>query len=302
MLTRDIEAFFGLAKTCEPLHPACAKGVYLVTPEGFSLAAESAQDNVYMDMQLPVRSELALSQHQNLANALSQQLPVISFPGRAATPDALFPNNVFATAKNKILLGHMRHAVRQAEAERIDIVGFFRNVLNYELHDLRQQPGICELTGSLIIDRARNIAYCGLSERCDETGAEAMYRAFGLKACLMFDLAPGEYHTNVVLTILASRGAIIAPDGFSDARVSNAIASFYAPSAVVLTVVEKAAFAANAIALQEDAVWMSQKAAESLSMENRGILKKAGFNIYSVDLSEIEKAGGSLRCCVGEIY
>ncbi|MGH8051452.1 MAG: arginine deiminase-related protein [Arenimonas sp.] len=302
MLTRDIDAFFGFAKTCEPQYPACAKAVYLVTPEGFSLAAESAQDNVYMNMQVSVRTDLALAQHQKLANALSQQLPVVSFPGRAKTPDAVFPNNVFATAKNKILLGHMKHPVRQAEAERPDMLGFFRDVLDYELIDLRQQPGICELTGSLIIDRARNIAYCGLSERCDEAGAEAMYRAFGLKACLMFDLAPGEYHTNVVLTILASRGVIIAPDGFNDSRVSDAIASFYSSNAVVLSAEEKNAFAANAIALLENAVWMSQMAADKLSSANRETLEKAGFNVHAVDLSEIEKAGGSLRCCVGEIF
>ncbi len=302
MLTRDLDAFFSFAKTCEPQLPSCAKGVYLVTPEKFSLAAESAQDNVYMDMQQAVQSDVALAQHLNLVQALSKHLPAIAFSGRAETPDAIFPNNVFATANNKIILGHMRHAVRQAEAERTDILGFFRDVLGYQLIDLRKQPGICELTGSLIIDRARNIAYCGLSERCDEAGARAMLEAFGLQACLMFDLAPGEYHTNVVLTILASRGVIIAPDGFLDAHVSNAIAEFYAPNAVVLSQSEKNAFAANAMSLSEDAVWMSRMAANSLSDTNRAILKEAGFNVHAVDISEIEKAGGSLRCCIGEIY
>jgi len=302
MLTRDADAFFRFANTCEPQYPTCAKAVYLVTPEGFSLASESAQDNVYMDLGKSVKADVALAQHRNLAHAISKQLPTICFPGRTETPDAVFPNNVFATAKNKILLGHMRHPVRQAESEREDMLGFFRDVLAYELVDLRTQPGICELTGSLIIDRARNIAYCGLSERCDAVGARAMYEAFGLKACLMFDLAPGEYHTNVVLAILASRGVIIAPDGFADRSVSDAIARFYAPHAVVLSTPEKNAFAANAISLREDAVWMSQHAADSLGISSREILDRAGFNVHAVDLSEIEKAGGSLRCCVGEIY
>jgi hypothetical protein len=302
MLTRDIDAFFEFAKTCEPQNPACAKAVYLVTPEGFSLAIESARDNVYMDLAISVQSEVALMQHRNLAQAISRQLPCIAFPGRLETPDAVFPNNVFATVKNKIILGHMRHPVRQAEAERSDMLAFFTKVLGYQLVDLRKQPGICELTGSLIIDRARNIAYCGLSERCDEVGAQAMCQAFGLKACLMFDLAPGEYHTNVVLTVLASRAVIIAPCGFADARVSNAIAEFYAPNAVVLSVEEKNAFAANAIALGDDAVWMSLMAADNLSAQNCEILKTAGFDVHVVDLSEIEKAGGSLRCCVGEIF
>lgn len=302
MLTRNIDTFFSFAKTCEPRNPACAKAVYLVSPEGFSLAAESAQDNAYMDLAKSVRADLALAQHRNLAYALSKQLPSICFPGRVETPDAVFPNNVFATAKNKIILGHMRHSVRQAEAERSDMLGFFQNVLGYGLVDLQRQPGICELTGSLIIDRARNVGFCGLSERCDEVGARAMCDAFGLKACLMFDLAPGEYHTNVVLSILASRGVIIAPSGFADETVSNAIAKFYEPNVVVLSSREKNAFAANAITLSEDAVWMSQMAADNLSAANHGVLKQAGFAAHAVDLSEIEKAGGSLRCCVGEIF
>lgn len=302
MLTRDVDIFFSFAKTCEAIYPGFAKAVYLVTPEGFSLAAESAKDNVYMDLAISVQSDLALKQHRNLAHALSKQLPCISFPGRIETPDAVFPNNVFATARNKIILGHMRHIVRQAEAERSDMLAFFNDVLGYELIDLRVQSGICELTGSLIIDRARNIAYCGLSERCDEVGARAMYEAFGLKACLMFDLAPGEYHSNVVLTILASRGVIIAPSGFADEQLSNAIAQFYAPHAVVLSRQEKNAFVANAITLSENAVWISQTAADNLSEANHAALKQAGFNVHAVQLSEIEKAGGSLRCCIGEIF
>jgi N-dimethylarginine dimethylaminohydrolase len=32
------------------------------------------------------------------------------------------------------------------------------------------------------------------------------------------------------------------------------------------------------------------------------VLAAAGFAIGSVALDEIEKAGGSLRCCVAEIY
>lgn len=302
MLTRDIDAFFSFAKTCEPQSPACAKAVYLVTPEGFSLATQSAQDNAYMDLKKSVQIDLAFAQHRNLAHAISKQMPAIAFPGRVETPDGVFPNNVFATAKNKIILGHMRHPVRQAEAERSDMLGFFQQVLGYKLIDLRKQSGICELTGSLIIDRARNIAFCGLSERCDEAGAQAMHDAFGLNACLMFDLAAGEYHTNVVLTILASRGVMIAPGGFADARVSNAIAEFYAPNAVLLSSQEKNAFAANAITLSENAVWMSQMAADNLTVANHEVLKQAGFNVHAVDLSEIEKAGGSLRCCVGEIF
>ena len=41
----------------------------------------------------------------------------------------------------------------------------------------------------MVVDRARGIGFCGLSERCDEAGAARMHDAFGLRATLLFDLA-----------------------------------------------------------------------------------------------------------------
>jgi hypothetical protein len=308
MITRDAEAFLQLARTLGPIAPACPKAVFLVAPEGFALAAESASDNFYMDMARAVDGERALRQHRELQRALAETLPAICFAGDSATPDAVFPNNVFATAgasqaaKGRVLLARMRHSVRQREAERADIRGFFTDALGYEMHDLRKQDGVSELTGSLIVDRARGLGFCGLSERCDEAGATAMHAAFGLRTTLLFDLAPGEYHTNVVLSVLAGRAVSICPDGFADQAVVDAIASLYAPHAVLLDRAEKLAFAGNCIATTSDAVWMSQAAAAALRTTSREGFEKAGFRLHSVPLDEIEKAGGSLRCCVGEIF
>jgi hypothetical protein len=250
-----------------------------------------------------------LAQHRGLQRALAETLPAICFTGDPATPDAVFPNNVFATAgrtgptaPGRVLIAQMRHPVRQREAERADILGFFTDVLGYEIHDLRGHAGIGELTGSLVIDRARGLGFCGLSERCDTAGAAAMHAAFGLRATLLFDLAPGEYHTNVVLSVLAGRAVSICPDGFADATVVDAIAALYAPHAIRLDASEKSAFAGNCIAPTRDAVWMSQVAADALRPASRAGFERAGFVVRSVPLDEIEKAGGSLRCCVGEIF
>ena len=309
MITRDIDAFVRRARALAPIAAACPKALFLVAPDGFALAAESASDNRYMDMDRAVDAERALRQHRGLQRALAETLPTICFAGDPATPDAVFPNNVYATAGSaqptapgKILLAHMRHPVRQREAERADIRGFFTDVLGYALHDLRTQAGIGELTGSLIIDRARGLGFCGLSERCDEAGAIAMHAAFGLHATLLFDLAPGEYHTNVVLSVLASRAVSICPDGFAVAAVVDAIASLYAPHVVLLDRAEKRAFAGNCIAPTVDAVWMSQAASDALRPASRERFGRAGFALRAVPLDEIEKAGGSLRCCVGEVF
>ncbi len=302
MITRDTAAFVRLARSIEPFAPACPKAVFLVAPEGFALAAESASDNRYMDIGRAVDGERALLQHRTLQRALAVTLPTICFAGDPATPDAVFPNNVFATAQGRVLIAHMRHPVRQREAERSDIRGFFTDVLGYALHDLRLQPGVGELTGSLVIDRARGLGYCGLSERCDAAGAAAMHAAFGLRGTLLFDLAPGEYHANVVLSVLAGRAVAICADGFTDPEVVDALRALYAPHVVLLDRAEKLAFAGNCIAPTEDAVWMSQAAANALRPGSLAGFERAGLRVCSVPLDEIEKAGGSLRCCVGEIF
>jgi len=282
--------------------PATARGAFLVCPASAALAAESAQDNRYMDLARVPDPARALQQHAELARRLGADVPVVMFPGDPDSPDGMFPNNVFATTRGQLIVGRMRHPVRRREAARADIRGFFRDVLGYRETDLSGGDFVAELTGALVIDRARGIGYCGLSERCDMQGARAMHAAFGLRLTFAFDLAPGEYHTNVVLAVLAGRAALLAADGFADARVAQAIAQAYAGNAVFLSPAQKQAFAGNAIALGPERAWMSAHAADALDSSQRALLARSGFAIGAVELDETEKAGGSLRCCVAEIF
>src|ERR1700759_1147399 len=86
-----------------------ARAAFLVAPTGFSLAQESASDNRYMAMQERVDAVKASAEHAELAARLRECLPTIVFPGDARTPDAVFPNNVFATVPGKLIVGAMRH-------------------------------------------------------------------------------------------------------------------------------------------------------------------------------------------------
>ena len=303
MITRDLDAFLAFARDAAPdFGPATARAAFLVAPDGFRLAEQSARDNAYMAEAAAFDAQRASMQHRDLQRAISTVLPTVCFTGDPATPDALFPNNVFGTAAGRTVVGRMRHGVRQREATRTDIRGFFGEVLGREEIDLSMQPHACELTGALVIDRARGLGFCGLSERCDEAGALLMHEAFGLRATLLFDLAPGEYHTNVVLAVLAGRAAVVCPRGFADPAVPAAIAALYAPHAVVCDAAEHAAFVGNCIALSADTAWMSANADAALSDEHRETLATAGFKVEAVALDAIEAAGGSLRCCIGEIY
>jgi len=99
-----------------------------------------------------------------------------------------------------------------------------------------------------------------------------------------------------------SRALIVAPDGFADPGAAAAIASVYSPRVLRLDRAQKAAFAGNAIALDPANVWMSARAAASLDAAQKHALADWGFELRTVALGEFEKAGGSLRCCVGEIF
>lgn len=304
MIVTDAAAF--LAEFSPERYPlrgaATARAAFLVSPASDTLAAESASDNRYMDLSRQPDAARALAQHAELARRLGADVPVMMFPGSPDCPDGMFPNNVFATTRGNLIVGRMRHPVRQREAARDDIRGFFRNVLGYRENDLSNGGFVAELTGALCIDRARGIGYCGLSERCDLAGARAMHEAFGLRLTFAFDLAPGEYHTNVVLAILAGRAAILAEDGFADPAAADAIARAYQGHAIRLNAAQKHAFAGNAITLAPDRVWMSTAAVAALQPAQRASLERWGFALGDVALDEIEKAGGSLRCCVAEIF
>jgi len=71
---------------------------------------------------------------------------------------------------------------------------------------------------------------------------------------------------------------------------------------VRLSPAQKQAFAANCLALGEGRAWFSAGAAAALEPAQRECLRGAGFSLEAVELDEIEKAGGSLRCCVAEVF
>ena len=283
-------------------NPAIPKGVFMVEPVNFRLNEESSRDNRYMDTGRPADPDRAMEQYIDLLEIIRNAgVPVKSFSGDPKTPENVFPNNVFATAPGRFIVGHMLHASRQLEAGRKDIRAYFQG-LGYQLFDLSVEECVAELTGPLVIDRARRLGFCGMSGRVDEAGLKAMHQAFNLIHTLQFDLVPGEYHTNVVMSVLAGRALVLHAASIVDPAVPKDLEVLYSGRVMYLDQSEKNAFAANCIALTRNDLFMSQTAADALRPRNRALLQSWGFRIHATDLDEIEKAGGSLRCMVAEIF
>lgn len=284
--------------------PAVPRAVFLVEPADFRLSRQAARDNAYMDLTVGVNPSQALDQHRRLTDEIAAcGVPVIRFPGREENPDDLFPNNVFATIPGRFIVGAMRHPERQREAERADIRAFFSDLMEYETVDLAAGATcVAELTGALVMDRARRVGFCGMTGRVDDAGCRAMHEAFELALTFRFDLQPEEYHTNVVMSVLASRALVICPDAFVDPAVPAAIAEAFPGHVLEITREEKNAFAGNCLAVTLDDLFLSATAWRALAPAKRHQLQDWGFRVHAVELDEVEKAGGSLRCCIAEIY
>ena len=282
--------------------PATARAALMVEPTGIALSAESASDNRYMDLAQRIDPERAVAQHRVLADAIRRhaRIPVEVFEGSPDTPDAVFPNNVFGTTATCALVGAMRHEVRRREARRADIVAWLAR--DRPLVEVGGDGVVAELTGPLVIDRARAIGWHGRTERLNNAGVRALHEAFGLSLSFAFDLVPTEYHTNVVMAVLAGRVLVVHPGSLADPDAVEAIAAVYGERVIRLDDEEKAAFVGNCIALSPDTVWMSARAERALGHAHRHLLDRAGFTVHTAEIDEIEKAGGSLRCCVAEVF
>ena len=284
--------------------PTPLRGVFMIEPDHFSVSTETTADNVYMDTASEVDPERALAQHRELARTINAcGVPVVCFPGNAQTPDDVFPNNVFATTPGRLLLGAMRHPLRQQESQRQDIRQFFTDLLGYQQHDLSRIPGtVCELTGSTVIDRRRGINFCGLSQRLNPAGVAAMHQAFDTALSWQFELQPDEYHLNVVMTMLADRDIILCPAAFIDSEVPKAMASAYPDRVIQISPEEKASYVGNCLAVTSKDVIISATGLQALAAGTRRKLEDRGLRLHAVVYDEIEKAGGSVRCSIGEIH
>ena len=135
-----------------------------------------------------------------------------------------------------------------------------------------------------------------------DSAIEAMQEAFDLPLMFSFELDSAEYHTNVVMSALASRACVVCPDAFPDPAVVDAIEATYPGRLLRLGEAEKLAFAGNCIALTDTDLFMSATGARALVPAHRDVLARWGFTLHTAELDEIEKAGGSLRCMIAEVF
>ena len=168
-----------------------------------------------------------------------------------------------------------------------------------------------EGTGSMILDRDKNIAYACRSERTSEEVLNDFCNKMGFDA-VVFDaydkVGNPIYHTNVMMEV-GTQVAIICLESIKSEVERNRVVSRLTETGKVIVDIsldQVEHFAGNMLEVKSrnrnPIMVMSASARKSLTAEQEQVI--ATYNkIVSVDLSTIESnGGGSARCMIAEIF
>lgn len=235
------------------------------------------------------------------------------------TPDSIFPNNWISFHQSGDVVLYPMFAKNRREERREDILdiieekGFvIENITDYTLAE--EANMFLEGTGSIILDRANNKAYCALSPRAEEE--------LFIEFCEDQDLAPlifhayhtinGErkliYHTNVMMCI-GEHFAVICADAIDEKAERKLILdSLKSDGKEIITITEDQVnnFAGNMLEVKgtgnKSYLVMSKAAYECLTPAQITAIEKHSEILYS-SLDVIEACGGgSARCMMAEVF
>jgi hypothetical protein len=296
-----------------------ARAVLMVRPASFGSNAETAGSNFFQSSAPELRDAGLRAQREFDALALalaSAGVRVHQFAGQrsAALPDEVFPNNWLSLHGDgtavlyPLLAPSRRHERRRDILAALESCGYaIERVV--DLTGLEARGEFLEGTGSLVLDRARRVAYACLSPRTRGLALAEFARALRYEV-VPFTAVDGAgrsiYHTNVVLSLgtrfAALCTAAIASSGERRAVIARLEAS--QREVVDLSQAELASFAANVLELDGTngpVIALSAAALRSLAAPTRRALEQHG-RLVTAEIATIERiGGGSVRCMLAEV-
>lgn len=235
------------------------------------------------------------------------------------TPDSIFPNNWISFHQNGDVVLYPMFAENRRKERREDILdvieeaGFvIQDIMDYT--SAEEDKVFLEGTGSVVLDRVNEIAYCALSPRSDEELFIEFCEDFELNPVIFeaFHTLDGErkhiYHTNVMMSV-ADTFAVICADCIDDKSERKMVLENLKNSGKEIILISEAqinSFAGNMLqvvgANNERFLVMSDRAYESLRKDQIIKIEKHCKIIHS-NLEVIEKyGGGSARCMMAEVF
>ncbi len=242
--------------------------------------------NPWMHPERPVDVVRAIRQWEALVAAYRAAGHTVEL-ARPATrqPDMVFSANSALVVDGVALLARFRHPQRRGE-ERAYARWFRKNGFTVE-----QTAHVHEGEGDFVVMRDAILAGTGF--RTDPEAHRDVERRFGREVVSLRLIDPRFYHLDTALFALDDEHIAYYPDAF-DAD-SRAELRRRHPDAIVATARDALVFGCNSAS---DGVNVFMPAGAD---ELAAAVAARGFRPVPIDLSELRKAGGSVKCCTLEL-
>lgn len=288
--------------------------ILMIEPVDAGYNPETAETNDYqLDVHEPAEIVAAkyLTEFRGFRDALVEAgVFVTTVQGPRTSPDALFPN-WFSTHDDGLVIYPMLTPNRRAERLPA-LIQMLTDRYGMKADMTVHENGgrALESTGSLVLDRVNNIAYCGLSARTDEGLARDWCEKLGYEL-VVFNTQDHRgkpvYHTDLVIWI-GTDIAGICPGAIDENDRERVLASLKKHREVVeFSNDQLQSFCGNALELRgtDDAFMfaVSQQAYDTLNAVQLAALQKYYTKIITAKIPTIETyGGGSARCMLQELF
>ncbi|UUU40729.1 dimethylargininase [Streptomyces sp. NBC_00162] len=201
-------------------------------------------------------------------------------------PDMVFAANGATVVDGKVYGARFLHAQRTAEGP-----AYLKWFESRGYRELLWPEYINEGEGDILTVGRRLLAGTGF--RTDPRSHAEAQEFFGLPVTGLTLVDPEFYHLDTALAVLSDDEVMYYPAAFSEG--SRAVLRTLFPDAILATAEDAAVFGLNAFS--DGRHVLLPEAATGLKAQ----LSARGFEPIGVDLSELLKAGGSVKCCTLEL-
>ncbi len=300
--------------------------ILMIRPVAFRMNEQTAVNNYYqkvLDGLLPAtvnaKAQAEFDAYVEKLRSVGINVVVVDDTVSPDTPDSVFPNNWISFHENGDVVLYPMFAENRRLERREDILDLLEEK-GFEINDIMDYTSaeedniFLEGTGSIILDRANEKAYCALSPRADEELFIEFCEDFEYTPIIFeaFQTVDGErkhiYHTNVMMCI-AETFAVICSECIDDKAERKMVIDSLKESGkeiIYITEAQVNNFAGNMLQVRgandELFLVMSNAAYQSLRKEQIEQIEKHCKIVYaSLDIIEA-CGGGSARCMMAEVF
>ena len=247
--------------------------------------------NPWMDTNTPVDTELAVKQWDSLRETLvGLGHTVHVLPPRPRLPDMVYAANGAFSVDGTVYGARFRYPQRTAEAAAHR--GFYESHAGWR-YVAPTQTNEGEGDFAFLPGAWGGMILGGYGFRTEPTAHAEAAEVLGRPVVSLRLVDPRFYHLDTALAALDDTNIVYYPDAFSPS--SQQVLRQLFPDAVRATEADALAFGLNLVGDGRNVVLNAE--AGRLA----GTLRGLGYAVHPIDLSELKKGGGSVKCCVAEL-